>query len=126
MKTTHKDAKPEFMIEAPVLQKLRSKMNELIELLKKTLEAKQPILIRHHADADGYTAGIALERALLPLISLQHRRERDVSYYYQRLPSLTPYYAYEDATKDIQTFLRNAEQFEMKAPLILLLDFGSG
>lgn len=126
MTTTHKDAKQEFMIEAPVLQKLKPKIRELIELLKKTLEAKQPILIRHHADADGYTAGIALERALLPLISLQHRRERDVSYYYQRLPSLTPYYAYEDATKDIQTFLKNAEQFEMKAPLILLLDLGSG
>ncbi|MBI5002673.1 hypothetical protein HZC31_04765 [Candidatus Woesearchaeota archaeon] len=126
MTTTNKDAKAEFMIEAPVLQKLKPKIHELIELLKKTLEAKQPILIRHHADADGYTAGIALERALLPLIAAQHRRERDVSYYYQRLPSLTPYYAYEDATKDIQTFLRNAEQFEMKAPLILLLDFGSG
>lgn len=126
MTATKENKSQEFMIETPVLQKLKPKIHELIELLKKAIEAKQPILIRHHADADGYTAGIALERALLPFISAQHRRERDVSYYYQRLPSLTPYYAYEDATKDIQTFLRNAEQFEMKAPLILLLDFGSG
>ncbi len=115
-----------FMIESSVLHKLKPTMLELIELLKKAIDAKQPILLRHHADADGYTAGIALERALLPLISAKHRRERDAFYYYQRLPSLTPYYGYEDATKDIQAFLRNADQFEMKAPLILLLDFGSG
>jgi RecJ-like exonuclease len=114
------------MIESSVLHKLKPAIHELIELLKKAIDTKQPILLRHHADADGYTAGIALERALLPLISAKHRRERDAFYYYQRLPSLTPYYGYEDATKDIQTFLRNADQFEMKAPLILLLDFGSG
>ena len=115
-----------FMIDSSVLHKLKPTIHELIELLKKAIDNKQPILLRHHADADGYTAGIALERALLPLIAGKHRRERDAFYYYQRLPSLTPYYGYEDATKDIQTFLRNADQFEMKAPLILLLDFGSG
>ncbi len=115
-----------FMIESVVLNKLKPKINELLELVQKAIENKQPILIRHHADGDGYTAGIALERAMIPLIASQHRRERDVSYYYQRLPSLTPYYSYEDATKDVQTFLRHAEQFGTKAPLIFLLDFGSG
>src|SRR3989338_8979169 len=115
-----------FMIDSSVLHKLTPTIHGLIELIKKAIENKQPIVLCHQADADGYTAGIALERALLPLIAGKHRRERDAFYYYQRLPSLTPYYGYEDATKDIQTFLRNADQFEMKAPLILLLDFGSG
>jgi RecJ-like exonuclease len=115
-----------FMIESHVLQKLKPDIQQCIQHIQKAVDAKQPIFIRHHADADGYTAGIAIERALFPLISLQHRRERDVHYFYQRFPSLTPYYSYEDATRDVQTFLRNSEQFEMKPPLILLLDIGAG
>ena len=117
--------KMKFMIQSPVLQKLEPAINDVIILLKETIDKKQPILVRHHADADGYTAGVALERALIPLIGAKQRRERDVSYYYQRLPSLSPYYSYEDATKDTQTFLRSMVQFATKAPLILLLDFGS-
>ncbi|MBI5072908.1 hypothetical protein HZA99_03750 [Candidatus Woesearchaeota archaeon] len=115
-----------FLIESSVLQKLKPQIQELLTLLKTTIESKQPIYIRHHADADGYTAGIALERVLVPLIGAQHKRERDVSLYFQRLPSLTPYYSYEDATRDIQNFLRTAEQFSTKPPLFLFLDLGSG
>ncbi len=115
-----------FMISSAVLDKLKPEIHKVIEVIEEAIEKKQPILIRHHNDADGYTAGIAIERAVLPLISKVHRRERDAAYYYQRLPSMTPYYNIEDALRDTQFFLRNAEQFEMKAPLILLLDFGSG
>ncbi len=115
-----------FMIDSHILQKLKPEIEKCIEHIQKAINAKQPIFIRHHADADGYTAGIAIERALLPLISLKHRRERDVHYFFQRFPSLTPYYSYEDATRDVQNFLRNSEQFEMKSPLILLLDIGAG
>ncbi|MFA6888132.1 MAG: hypothetical protein WC254_01410 [Candidatus Woesearchaeota archaeon] len=99
------------MIDSPILHKLKPEIQECIQHIKKAIDAKQPIFIRHHADADGYTAGIAIERALFPLVSVKHRRERDVHYFYQRFPSLTPYYSYEDATRDVQTFLRNAEQF---------------
>lgn len=115
-----------FLIESSVLQKLKPQIQELLQILKTAIESKQPICLRHHADADGYTAGIALERALVPLVGAQHRRERDVSLYFQRLPSLTPYYSYEDATRDIQNILRSAEQFATKPPLFLFLDLGSG
>lgn len=115
-----------FLIESAVLQKLRPQIQKLLETLKTAIESKQPVYIRHHADADGYTSGIALERVLVPLIAAQHKRERDVSLYFQRLPSLTPYYSYEDATRDIQNFLRSAEQFSTKPPLFLFLDLGSG
>lgn len=115
-----------FLIDSPVLHKLKPAFTELLTHLKKAIDAKHPIYVRHHADADGYTAGIALERALIPLISGQQRRERDVSLYYQRLPTLTPYYNYEDASRDVQNFLRIGEQFGTKAPFFLLLDFGSG
>ncbi len=107
------------------MEKLTPHLVSCVTEIKKTIEHRQPILIRHHGDADGYAAGIALERALLPIISAKHRRERDLFYYYTRLPLLAPFYSYEDATKDMQTASRNAEQFHMKAPLILILDTGS-
>jgi len=34
------------------------------------------IIIRHHSDTDGYCAGFALERAILPLIEKQHVSEK--------------------------------------------------
>lgn len=114
-----------FMVESHVLQKLKPAIHDFITLIKESIEAKQPIYLRHHADADGYAAGIALERALVPLISAKQRRERDVFLYYHRMPLLTPHYSYEDGTRDIQLFLRNKEQFGTKAPFIVLLDVGS-
>lgn len=115
-----------FIISSKTLEKLKPEIEKVVEKIKEAIEKKHPLLIRHHNDTDGYTAGIAIERAVLPLISNVHRRERDAGYYYQRLPSLSPYYNVEDAMRDTQFFLRNADQFEMKAPVILLLDFGSG
>lgn len=108
-----------------MLEKLKPQLSLCVAEIKKAIEHRQPILIRHHGDADGFSAGIALELSLLPLISAKHRRERDLYYYYTRLPLLAPFYSYEDATKDIQIAARNAEQFHMKAPLIVILDTGS-
>ncbi len=114
-----------FLVNSPVLEKLKPHIQQCVAEIKSAVDHRQPILIRHHGDADGYAAGIALERALLPIISAKHRRERDLFYYYTRLPLLVPFYGYQEATKDLQIASRNAEQFHMKAPLILILDTGS-
>ncbi len=37
----------------------------------------EPIIIRHHADADGICAGVAVERACLPLIKAQGDSEAE-------------------------------------------------
>jgi len=51
-----------------VLEKLRPKMRNAAKLIRKAVFKSRPIIIRHHADADGITSAIAIERALIPLI----------------------------------------------------------
>lgn len=114
-----------FLIHSPVLEKLQPRFQQVVQHIRQAIASKRPILIRHHADADGYTAAIALEKAILPLLYEVHTRERDTFYYYTRLPSLTPFYDYSDATRDITNFLGDITRFEHKAPLIIILDTGS-
>ena len=95
------------------------------DLIRKSIVNKQPILIRHHADCDGYSGAIALERAILKIMKDIHRKETDLLYFYKRLPSKAPYYDYSDATKDIGIFLNDIQRFDRKPPLVIVVDNGS-
>ncbi|MFH1439745.1 MAG: DHH family phosphoesterase [Candidatus Woesearchaeota archaeon] len=115
----------EFMVKSNVLERLRPRINKAISLIKQAIEAKRPIWIRHHSDVDGYCAGVAIERAILPLIYDRHTKERDTFYSYARMPSKAPYYDYTDATKDLTNFMNRMNKFEAKAPMIIICDNGS-
>ncbi len=113
------------IIKSPLLDKLQPYLSKAVTVIKEAIAEKRPILIRHHADTDGYSAAIALQLAITPLLYKTHARERDMMYYYKRAPSLTPYYNNEDALRDITHFLENSEKFQHKTPLIILCDFGT-
>ncbi len=113
------------IIKSEILEKLGPKLVQVTKRIAQAIEDKQAILLRHHADSDGYCAALALERAILPLLYEKHTRERDTYHYYKRLPSKTPFYHYTDATRDITNFLYDVTRFEHKAPLIILVDHGS-
>lgn len=113
------------IIESPILEKLQPEIQKIVIQIQHAIQKKQPILIRHHNDTDGYTAALALERAILPLIREKQSRERDVYYYYTRAPCTAPYYSLMDATRDITNFLNNQTRFDTKPPLIIILDNGS-
>ncbi len=114
-----------FMIRSAILERLGPEIKRAVELISNAIKTKRPILIRHHADCDGYAGAVALERAILSLMYKAHRRESDIFFYYRRLPSRTPFYDYSDATKDLGNFLQDRARFERKAPLILVVDNGS-
>ncbi len=114
-----------MIINSPILEKLHKNIRTVAESIKDAVEKRQPIVIRHHNDADGFSAGIALERGLLPLLEAKHARERDILNYYKRLPLMGPFYSYEDATKDMMAAIRNQKNFGMKLPLIIICDTGS-
>jgi archaea-specific RecJ-like exonuclease len=113
------------MIQSPILDTLMPKLKEAAQLIKESIKDKRPVLIRHHADCDGYSGGIALERSILSHMGDAHRRESDAYFYYRRLPSKTPFYDMADATKDVSNFLSDQARFERKAPLIIVVDNGS-
>ena len=84
----------------------------------------EPIIVRHHADADGICAGVAVERACLPLIRAQGDSEAEY-HFFSRSPSKAPFYELEDINKDLVMALEDVQRHGQHMPLILLTDNGS-
>ena len=110
-----------FLIKLETLNKLQPKLQKGVELIKDAISCSRPIIIRHHADCDGYVGAIAIEKALTPLIAAKHRSS--IWHHYRRSPSRAPYYDYGDALKDISTYLNEVKN--KKPPLLIYVDSGS-
>jgi len=113
------------MIKSKLLETMKPKIEQTVKLIKNAIENKQPIIIRHDADTDGYSAAIALERAIIPLLYSRHSKERDLFYYYSRMPCKTPWYDIQDALRDVTNFMSSASRFTRKKPLIIVCDNGA-
>lgn len=114
----------QFLVKSEVLEKLKPKMQNAAKLIRKAVFKSRPIIVRHHADADGITSAIAIERALLPLIREVGGQDAD-RHFYRRAPSKAPFYEIEDVTKDITFALEDQERFSQKMPLVVLMDNGA-
>ncbi|MBN1503377.1 hypothetical protein JW930_07595 [Candidatus Woesearchaeota archaeon] len=114
--------KSSFLIKSDKLDKLSSRIIAAATLIKKSIIEQRPIIIRHHDDCDGYCAAVALEKAILPLLTKHHRPEKSLFLYYRRHPSPAPYYDYTDASKDLSSFLDDSRL--ARPPLVVLLDLG--
>jgi archaea-specific RecJ-like exonuclease len=122
--TNEKTAK-QFIAKSAVYDKLKERIDACVSLIQDSIKNRKPILIRHHADCDGYAGAVALERAILDLLYKFHKRESDIFYFYRRTPSKAPFYDYSDATKDVSNFLQDVMRHEHKTPLIIVIDNGS-
>ncbi len=114
----------EFLIKSSILEKLRPRMKNAAKLIRKAVYKSRPIIIRHHADADGITSAIAIERALLPLIRDVGGTDAD-RHFFRRSPSKAPFYELEDVTKDLTFALEDQERYSQKMPLVVLMDNGA-
>lgn len=114
-----------FLIKSDVLNRLKPKMREAARKIKRAILDGRSILIRHHADADGICAGVAMEKALIPLIEEINPNNDAQYYYFKRSPSKAPFYELEDVVKDLSYALEDQERHGQKLPLIVLLDNGS-
>ncbi|MCK5334208.1 MAG: hypothetical protein KAJ24_06840 [Candidatus Aenigmarchaeota archaeon] len=93
------------------------------KIIRDAISDGMPVYVRHHADADGYAGGIALEKAIAPII--RKLRFNDTWRYFDRQPSKSPFYDYSDVLRDIISSKRNTERFGSKLPLVVLVDIGS-
>ncbi|MGL4670008.1 MAG: DHH family phosphoesterase, partial [Methanobacteriaceae archaeon] len=117
------ESKPKTKSE--VLNKLKPKMMEASRRIRRAMLEGRSILVRHHADADGICAGIAMEKAVVPLLK-EISPEKDAEwYYFKRSPSKAPFYEMEDVVKDLSFALEDQVRHGQKLPLIVLLDNGS-
>ena len=124
----NKKAMPEdvdFLVKSDVLNRLRPKMYEAAQRIRRAILDGRTILLRHHNDADGIVSGVSMEKAIVPLIQ-EHNPSNDAEYYYfKRSPSKAPFYELEDVVKDLSFALEDRERHGQKLPLIVLLDNGS-
>lgn len=114
----------QFLVKSDVLEKLKPRMKNAAKIIMKAVYKSRPIIIRHHADADGITSAIAIERAILPLIKEIGGSDAD-RHFFRRSPSKAPFYEIEDVTKDITFALEDQERFSQKMPLVVLMDNGA-
>lgn len=115
----------DFLVKSDVLNRLKPKMREAARKIRRAILDGRSILVRHHADADGICAGVAMEKALIPLVNNVNPSNDAQYYYFKRSPSKAPFYELEDVVKDLSFALEDRERHGQKLPLIVLLDNGS-
>ena len=124
----NRKAKPQevdFLVKSDVLNRLRPKMYEAAQRIRRAILDGRTVLLRHHNDADGIVSGVAMEKAIVPLIQEINPSNDAEYYYFKRSPSKAPFYELEDVVKDLSFALEDQERHGQKLPLIVLLDNGS-
>lgn len=115
----------DFFVKSEILNKLKPKMRKAAKTIRRAILDGRSILLRHHADADGICAGVAVEKAVVPLIDEVNPSNDAIWHYFKRSPSKAPFYELEDVVKDLSFALEDLERHGQKLPLIVLLDNGS-
>jgi RecJ-like exonuclease len=114
-----------LLVESTVLTSLLPAMRQVARRIRKAVFMGQPILVRHHADADGISAAVALEQAVVALIRENGGDHDATSFLFKRSPSKAPFYEIEDITRDLDFALKDLVRYGQKLPLIILMDNGS-
>jgi archaea-specific RecJ-like exonuclease len=114
-----------FLVKSKILDKLKPYFIKAATEIRLAVIQDRPIIVRHHNDADGYSSGFSLERAILPLIEQQHSSEKAAWEFFTRAPCAAPFYEIDDSIIDTANSLRNVAKFSNKMPLIVIADNGS-
>jgi len=112
------------LADDPAIEGLSDSLVEAATAIRKAVITDRPVIVRHSATADGYAAGVAIERATLPLVREEAPPRR------RRVPLLRPtaleggVYDMDDATKDATQMLENRERHDEKVPLFVFVAAG--
>jgi RecJ-like exonuclease len=114
-----------LLVQSEVMEKLRPEMIKVAKIIRKAIFTSQPIILRHHADADGICSAVAIELAAVSLIK-ESGGDFDADHFlFKRAPSKAPFYEIEDITRDLDFSLKDHIRYGQKMPLVLLTDNGS-
>jgi RecJ-like exonuclease len=113
------------LVKSDVMESLRPELRKVAKIIRRAVFTSQPIILRHHADADGICSAVAIEQAVVSLIR-ESGGDFDADYYlFKRAPSKAPFYEIEDITRDLDFSLKDHVRFGQKMPLVILTDNGS-
>jgi len=108
---------PEFLCDSDIYKRMENEFLKAMIAIKKAVLQERMIIIRHHNDCDGITAGVSLEKAISSYAEKEKKKDCKIF----RKPCVAPYYDIEDALKDIDLFF----SFSKKKPLLIIADNGS-
>ncbi len=112
------------LADDPAVEGLSDELVEAATAIRKAVITDRPVIVRHSATADGYVAGVAIERATLPLVREEHRNADAEYHYFDRRPLEGGVYDMDDATKDATQMLENRERHDEKVPLFVFVAAG--
>jgi RecJ-like exonuclease len=115
----------EPLADDPVVDAVLDDVVDAATEIRRAVVESRPVIVRHAATVDGYVAGAAVERAVLPLVRDQHAAADAEYHYVDRRPLDDAFYDMEAATGDVTTMLDNAERHGEKLPLFVLVSAGS-
>jgi len=113
------------LIKSDIIDALWPEMRKLAKIVRRAVLTQQPVIIRHHADADGICAAVSVETAVTQFIRDNGGDPDQDNFLLRRSPSKAPFYEIEDVTRDLDMMLKDNVRFGQKLPLILLMDNGS-
>ena len=108
----------------PPVEALRSAVGTAATAIRRAVFDSRSVVVRHPATADGYVAGAAIERAVLPLIRAEHEEAEAPYHHFDRRPMDEPVYGMDPATKDVTRMLDDRERFGERLPLFVLVGVG--
>ncbi|MFB6071571.1 MAG: OB-fold nucleic acid binding domain-containing protein [Halobacterium sp.] len=114
-----------LLAEDDAVAAIRDDLEAAATAIRRAVIDARPVIVRHTTTVEGYVAGTAIERALLPLIRSEHAREDAEYHYVDRRPLDDAFYTIDDATGDVTNMLEAAERHGEKHPLFVLVGAGS-
>jgi RecJ-like exonuclease len=105
--------------EDPEIDAITDEIEAVATTIRRAVLESRPIVVRHDATTDGYVAGAAIERAVLPLIEAEHGTADSVYHYFDRRPLEEGVYDMNDATKDVTRMLGDRDRHDEKLPLFV-------
>ena len=113
------------LAEHDPVQSIQDQVRDAAMAIRRAVIESRPIVVRHPATADGYVAGVAIERAVLPMLREEHD-ESDAEYrYFDRRPIKYDAYDMRAATNDVTSMLDDRARHDEKLPLVVLAGTGT-
>ena len=114
----------ELLADDPTIAGATEAIRDVATAIRRAVIEGRPVVVRHSTTTDGYVAGVALERATLPLIREEHNSGDAEYHYFDRRPLEGSIYDLEDATKDVTSMLSNRERHGESLPLFVFAGVG--
>ncbi|WP_254534987.1 DHH family phosphoesterase [Halomarina litorea] len=118
-------AELEPLADDPAVEDSLDGIREAATAIRRAVIESRPVIVRHDASVDGYLAGAAIERAVLPLVAEEHTDSDAAYHYFDRRPLEDGVYDMDDATKDTTSMLSNRERHDEKLPLVVFAAAGT-